>query len=50
MEKHERNGALVNGALIALGTLSIVDNVVAHWPLGLHRAPPTAPGVPLDRR
>lgn len=35
-----RNGALVNGALIAAGTITIVDNVVAHWLLGLHRAMP----------
>jgi uncharacterized membrane protein len=38
--RHDRNDALINGALIALGALAIVDNVVAHWLLGLHRAIP----------
>jgi uncharacterized membrane protein len=36
----DRTGALINGALIALGALAIVDNAVAHWLLGLHRAVP----------
>lgn len=31
---------MLNGALIALGTLAILDNVVVHWWLGLHRAVP----------
>ncbi len=35
-----RNDALINGALIAAGSITIVDNVVAHWLLGLHRAVP----------
>ncbi len=35
-----RNDALVNGALIATGALGILDNLVAHWLLGLHRAVP----------
>ena len=33
-----RNDAMVNGALIALGALGIIDNVVVHWILGWHRA------------
>lgn len=36
----ERNGAMVNGALIALGAVAILDNLVAHWLLGLHHAVP----------
>ena len=40
MSRNDRNNALINGALIALGALAIVDNVVAHWLLGLHRAIP----------
>lgn len=36
----ERNGAMVNGALIALGATAILDNLLAHWLLGLHRAVP----------
>lgn len=34
----ERNDAVPNGALIALGALAILDNV--HWLFGLHRAVP----------
>lgn len=40
MRGDERTGALVNGALISLGALAVVDNVVFHWLLGLHRAVP----------
>jgi len=36
----QRNAALLNGALIALGALAIVDNLLFHWLLGLHRAVP----------
>jgi uncharacterized membrane protein len=35
-----RKGAadgLLSGALIALGTLAVIDNVVFHWWLGFHR-------------
>jgi uncharacterized membrane protein len=34
----ERNAAVLNGALIAIGALGIYDNVVVHWILGWHRA------------
>ncbi len=34
-----RNQALLNGAPVTLG-LAVVDNIVAHWLLGLHRALP----------
>jgi hypothetical protein len=30
-------GPLVDGALIAVGALAIVDNVMVHWILGWHR-------------
>ena len=40
MSKRDRNHALVNGALIAVGALAILGNIVAHWILGLHRAVP----------
>ncbi len=40
MHNADRNDALVNGALIAIGVLGIVDNLVVHWILGLHRAVP----------
>ncbi len=36
----DRTGALVNGALIAIGTLGVIDNLAVHWLLGLHRAVP----------
>jgi uncharacterized membrane protein len=42
MRKDDRTDALVNGALIALGAAAILDNLVAHWLLGLHRAVPTS--------
>lgn len=44
----ERNGAMVNGALIALGAVAILDNVVAHWLLGLHRAVPDGGAVVVE--
>jgi uncharacterized membrane protein len=45
---HHRNDALVNGALIALGAMAIVDNVVVHWALGLHRAVPGPNPLPVE--
>lgn len=39
-----RTDAMINGALIALGALGVIDNVVFHWMLGLHRAVP-GPGA-----
>jgi uncharacterized membrane protein len=35
-----RTDAMLNGALIAVGALGIVDNIVVHWLLELHRAIP----------
>ncbi|HEV2767418.1 MAG TPA: DUF2243 domain-containing protein [Acidimicrobiales bacterium] len=35
-----RRQALVNGGMVALGVVAVVDNVVSHWLLGLHRAVP----------
>lgn len=40
LRPRDRTSALLNGALIALGALGVLDNVVAHWWLGLHRAIP----------
>lgn len=37
---NQRNDALINGALIAIGTLGVLDNVIVHWMLKLHRAVP----------
>ena len=36
----DRNDAMINGALIALGALGIVDNIVFHWILEFDRAIP----------
>lgn len=36
----ERNDAMLNGALMALGAVPVLDNVVVHWMLELHRAVP----------
>jgi len=38
--KRERRSALLNGALIALGAMGVLDNLILHWGLGLHRAIP----------
>lgn len=46
--KNDRNAPLINGALIALGVLAIVDNIVAHWLLELHRAIPGPWAGPVE--
>lgn len=43
-----RTQALVNGALIAGGMIAIVDNIVSHWLLGLHRAVPGSAAGPVE--
>jgi hypothetical protein len=43
-----RNDALLNGALIALGAAAILDNVLSHWLLGLHRAVPGELATPVE--
>ncbi len=48
MRLDERSGPLVNGALIAPGTLGVVDNIVSHWLLGLHRAVPGSFALPAE--
>ena len=40
MTMRARNEAMLNGALLALGALAVLDNVLAHWVLELHRAIP----------
>jgi hypothetical protein len=37
---NQRNDALINGALIAIGTIGVLDNIIVHWMLKLHRAVP----------
>jgi hypothetical protein len=44
----ERGDAMLNGALMGLGTLAILDNVVVHWLLGLHREVPGQMPSPLS--
>jgi uncharacterized membrane protein len=48
MHEEDRTGALRNGALIGIGALAIVDNIVAHWLLGLHRAIPGPWAGPVE--
>ena len=48
MSGNDCNGPLINGGLIALGALAILDNVVAHWMLGLHRAVPGPWAGPVE--
>lgn len=38
--RSDRRQPFVNGAMVALGVVAVVDNVVSHWILGLHRAVP----------
>lgn len=40
MNDKERNGVLLNGVLMTLGTVAILDNLISHWILGLHRVLP----------
>ncbi len=35
--KAQRNDALINGAIIALGTFAVFDITIFHWLMGLHR-------------
>lgn len=35
--RRDRNDGIVNAALVALGPLAMVDNVVFHWLLAFHR-------------
>jgi uncharacterized membrane protein len=45
---NSRTDAMVNGALIALGALGIIDNALFHWWLGLHRAVPGPQALPVE--
>jgi hypothetical protein len=38
--RSDRRQPFLNGAMVALGVVAVVDNVVSHWILGLHRAVP----------
>ena len=48
MQQEDCTGDLVNGALIGIGALAIVDNIVAHWLLGLHCAVPGPWATPVE--
>ncbi len=37
MKRRNCNDGILNAALIALGALAVVDNVVFHWLLAFHR-------------
>jgi hypothetical protein len=36
-QARQRNDAMLNGALIVVGALGVIDNIVVHWILGWHR-------------
>ena len=36
----QRNNALVNGALISIGSLAVMDNIISHWIFKWHRILP----------
>ena len=38
--KKQRNNACINGALISIGLLAVLDNIISHWLLKLHRVLP----------
>jgi uncharacterized membrane protein len=48
MRGTERTDAMINGALMAGGLIAILDNVVAHWILQLHRAIPGPHPEPVE--
>jgi uncharacterized membrane protein len=39
---------MINGALIAVGALGIIDNVLFHWILQLHRVVPGPSAFPIE--
>lgn len=40
MNSKERNQALLNGALISIGLIAILDNIISHWIFKWHRIIP----------
>ena len=44
---NERTDAMINGVLIALGAAGVLDNLVIHWILGLHRLGPWGDPITL---
>jgi uncharacterized membrane protein len=42
--RRDRNDVMANAALIVLGALAVVDNVVFHWLLAFHRFKQGWPG------
>ena len=40
MKRKERNRALINGILMATGSIAILDNVFSHWIFKLHSVLP----------
>lgn len=39
-EKEERNRILINGCIISLGSIAVLDNIVSHWMFKWHRILP----------
>ena len=40
MENNERNRILINGSLISLGLIFVLDNIFSHWLFKWHRILP----------
>lgn len=40
MKHKERNRAFINGSLISLGAVAILDNIISHWIFKWHRILP----------
>ncbi|WP_368487467.1 hypothetical protein [Clostridium sp. BJN0013] len=40
MRNNERNRILINGSLISLGLIAILDNIFSHWLFKWHRILP----------
>ena len=40
MKHNKRNGILINGSLISLGLVAVLDNIIFHWLFKWHRILP----------
>ena len=40
MKHNKRNGILINGSLISLGLVAVLDNIISHWLFKWHRILP----------
>lgn len=40
MKNNDRNRILINGCLISLGSVAVLDNIISHWLFKWHRILP----------